>query len=153
MLDIFCFFLIKKVLICTSFWAFAILQILIFTIFFLLKAKKTKTFPYLKIEKFDFEYLSEMITFLKRVFAFSEIVDSKLIGLIIFLNANILTGLINLSIITKMLSTFSSLIVLILHAFVSIGSGYSIYYFFKFYRNDKESEMIKSPITVICKLF
>ena len=69
-----------------------------------------------------------LIKLLERVFSFYEIIDAKLIGLIVFLVANLLTGLINLSIRTSAYNQYSSLAILHLHALASVGSGYLIYY-------------------------
>ena len=138
-----------KVLISTFLWAFAILQIYVITMFFIVKTKKSQEFPYIQIEKYDLENLPAMISILQRAFAFFEIIDSKLIGLIIFLNSNILTGLVNLSINTRNVSPINSILFLILHAFLSVGSGYLVYFYFKFYKNYHSVQVniqIKAPV-------
>ena len=144
-------------MICTAFWAFSILQIYVITMFFIVKTKKSQEFPYIQIEKYDLENLPAMISILQRAFGFSVIIDSKLIGLIIFLNSNILTGLVNLSIYTRDVPPIVSLIILILHAFLSVGSGYLVYYYFKFYRNNNKTKNIlisdTRSILCACKLF
>jgi hypothetical protein len=136
-------FIKKKVMISTFLWAFAILLIYILTTL-LLTTKQTE--KYFQVEMVDEEVMPALVKILERTFAFFEIVDSKLIGLIIFLNSNILTGIINLSIDTKNVSTVGSLLILISHAFISVGSGYSIYYYFKFYRFNREFILIKNII-------
>jgi hypothetical protein len=149
-------------MICTSFWAFSILQIYVITMFFILKTKKSQKLPYIQIERYDLENLPAMVKILQSAFGFSEIVDSKLIGLIIFLNSNILTGLVNLSINTRDVSPINSLLILILHAIISVFGGYSIYYYFKFYRNNNKTKdaegdsiLISDARSVLCacKLF
>jgi uncharacterized membrane protein len=138
-----------KVLISTFLWAFAILQLYMITMFFIVKTKKSQEFPYIQIEKYDLENLPAMISILQRAFAFYEIIDSKLIGLIIFLNSNILTGLVNLSIDTRNVSPINSILILILHAFLSVGSGYLVYFYFKFYKNSHSVQVniqIKAPV-------
>ena len=132
-------------MISTFLWAFAILLIYTITTL-LLRTKQTENSQYFQVEKVDEEVMPVLIKILERTFAFYEIVDSKLIGLIIFLNSNILTGIINLSIDTKNVSNVGSLLILIFHAFFSIGSGYSIYYYFKFYRFNREFILIKNII-------
>ena len=66
--------------------------------------------------------LNHQITNITRLlesgYSFFEIVDSKLVGLSIFLFANVLTGLINLSIYTRTVSDLLSLVILIMHSFV-----------------------------------
>ena len=136
-------------MICTAFWAFSILQIYVITMFFIVKTKKSQEFPYIQIEKYDLDNLPAVISILQRAFGFSEIVDSKLIGLIIFLNSNILTGLVNLSIDTRNVSPTNSILILILHAFLSVGSGYLVYFYFKFYKNSHSVQVniqIKAPV-------
>ena len=133
-------------MISTFLWAFIILIIYVVTISLLLTAKETEKSQYFVIEKLDLEILPVLITVVKRAFAFYEIVDSRFIGLIIFLNANILTGLINLSINTKKTLPPISLLILILHAFLSIGSGYLVYYYFKFYRSENNLRSIKNIV-------
>ena len=121
-------------MISTFLWAFAILLVSMVTIL-LIFITKTQDTNLLRIYQMDSEYLSSILTLLKKTFAFYEIIDGKLIGLIVFLVSNILTGLINLSIGTKFVSILTSLVILVMHAFLSVGSGYLVYFYFKFFKN------------------
>ena len=76
--------------------------------------------------------ITNIIKLLEEAYSFVEIIDSKLVGLCIFLIANVLTGLINLSIDTRNVSDFLSLIILSLHALASVGIALSGYYYLYF---------------------
>lgn len=66
---------------------------------------------------------------LENVYSMSIIIDSKFIGLILFLVANISTGLVNLSISTENCISFISLVILQAHAFLSVGISFYVYIF------------------------
>ena len=91
--------------------------------------------------------ITNIIQLLENTYSFVEIVDSKLVGLCIFLIANVLTGLINLSIFTRTVSDFLSLIILIMHSFASVGIAFSGYYYLYFKsRNDFSNEKVNHNI-------
>ena len=136
-------FFFLKIMISTFLWAFAILIVCMITKFLFLLAKRSEKN---QIQQFDdyesIEFktrLQVIMSLLKRIFSFYEIIDSKFIGLIVFLNSNILTGLVNLSTDTKEFSVFGSMVILILHAFASVGSGYLIYLGFKYLKRRKST--------------
>lgn len=69
---------------------------------------------------------------LEKAFSFVILVDSKLIGLTIFLIANLFTGFINLTLTTAKLSHLLSLIILLLNSFLSSAFPLGFYYYKKF---------------------
>lgn len=77
------------------------------------------------------------IFFLENAFSFVDLVDSKLIGLAVFLIANVFTGLVNLAFETKKLPTFTSLFILFANSFVSTLIPFVFYYYY-FIRNNKK---------------
>lgn len=91
--------------------------------------------------------ITNITKLLENAYSFFEIVDSKLVGLCIFLIANVLTGLINLSIYTRTVSDYFSLIILILHSFASVGFAFSGYYYLYFKRrNHFSNEKVNNNI-------
>ena len=83
------------------------------------------------------EYQHIIVNLLNKIFSFYETIDSKLIGLIVFLNSNLLTGLVNLTIDTREVRAFGSVMILILHALASVGSGFLIYHLFNILKKKK----------------
>ena len=74
-----------------------------------------------------------------KIFSFPYIVDSKFIGLIVFLLSNLLTGLINLTMDTLVVSNFYSFLILNAYAFVAYFFPYLAYYYFYFYNKNKKN--------------
>lgn len=68
--------------------------------------------------------------YLENSFSFVEVVDSKMIGLFIFLISNVFTGLINLSFKTREMSDLFALIILGLNSFISTLIPFIFYYFY-----------------------
>ena len=83
----------------------------------LLKRSKLKN----NISKTDLEPF--MVRIMDKTEFFQKNIDSKYIGLIVFLNSNILTGVFNLAFDSEHFSTFSSLLIIFLHGFISVGSA------------------------------
>ncbi len=74
-----------------------------------------------------------------KIFSFPYIVDSKFIGLIVFLLSNILTGLINLTTNTLVVSNVYSFLILNLYTFVAYFLPYLGYYYY--YNNNKNKKI------------
>ena len=74
---------------------------------------------------------------MNKIFFFQKMIDSDMIGLIIFLNSNILTEIIKSKINTTNASPFESLTILIFHSFVSVGSGFLIYSVIEFLKSKR----------------
>ena len=89
--------------------------------------------------------ITNIIQLLQNTYSFVEIVDSKLVGLSIFLIANVLTGLINLSIYTRTVSDLLSLVILIMHSFASVGIAFSGYYYLYFKNGNNFSNEKVNP--------
>ena len=91
--------------------------------------------------------ITNITKLLENTYSFFEIVDSKLVGLSIFLIANIIIFVINLNINTKYFSDFFSLIILIMHSFASVGIAFSGYYYLYFKsRNNFSNEKVNHNI-------
>jgi hypothetical protein len=88
----------------------------------LLKRSKLKNnLSYYLISTTDLEPF--VVRIMEKTEFFQKNIDSKYIGLIVFLNSNILTGYFNLAFNSEDFSTVSSLLIIILHGFISIGSA------------------------------
>ena len=126
-------------------WAFAIFGVYIITKLLILSLKRTENYQdhqsedneSIKLKK----YQHIIVNLLNTTFSFYEIIDSKLIGLIVFLNSNLLTGLVNLTIDTREVRAFGSVMILILHALASVGSGFLIYHLFNILKNRKKEQI------------
>jgi hypothetical protein len=68
-----------------------------------------------------------IVNLLESIYSMSIIIDSKFIGLILFLVANISTGIVNLNLNTKVFDTFYSLFILHVHSFIFVLISFLIY--------------------------
>jgi len=93
---------------------------------FLLKRNHTSSTNTVDIR----QHVINLIYLLESAFQFVETVDSKFIGLLIFLIANLSTGVVNMTLFTLSLSDFDSICILHLHSFVSTAIPFSLYYFY-----------------------
>ena len=66
---------------------------------------------------------------LLKVFSFPHIVDSKFVGLVVFLISNLLTGIVNLSINTLYVANVSAFIIICIYNFVVYFLPYLGYYY------------------------
>jgi hypothetical protein len=82
----------------------------------------------------DLNFKENTIRLLNKIFNFQKMIDSQLIGLIVFLNSIILTEIINANIDTKNASSFKSLVILVSYSLVSVGSGFMVFTIFKFFK-------------------
>jgi hypothetical protein len=71
--------------------------------------------------------INQLIFILERAFWFFEIMDSKFIGLLVFLLANILTLATNLAISPSTYSTSSAILILLFHSFISTFIPFMFY--------------------------
>ena len=76
--------------------------------------------------------ITNITKLLESAYSFFEIVDSKLVGLCIFLIANIFIFVINLNINAKNFSDFFSLIILSMYSFASVSIPFLGYYYLFF---------------------
>ena len=109
-------------MVCSFLWALIIFGIYgrVVIYWMLLKRSKLKnSFSHYLVSKTDLEPFVERI--LEKTEIFQKNIDSKYIGLIVFLNSNILTGVFNLAFNSEDFSTVSSLLIIILHGFISVG--------------------------------
>lgn len=65
-------------------------------------------------------------------FSFAKIIDSKFVGLIVFLISNLMTGIINLNIKTIYVSDIYALIIILFYIFLTFGSSFIFYRIFIF---------------------
>ena len=105
-------------------WAYSLLGILFVT--------KLLTHLTLKLQVDDSSLIDSqkrlvIVNLLESVYSMSTIIDSKFIGLILFLTANISTGFVNLTVKTESVSSCMSLIILHGHVFFSVGISFWIY--------------------------
>ena len=70
-----------------------------------------------------------LIYLLENSFSFVEIIDSKFIGLFIFVFANILTGLVNLTMHPHERSEFEGYFIMCVYTFLSLFVPFFYYYF------------------------
>lgn len=77
------------------------------------------------------------IFFLDNAFSFVDVVDSKLIGLSVFLVANVFTGLVNLTFDSKQLPNVCSLLILFINSVVSTFLPFCFYYYY-FLKNKRK---------------
>jgi hypothetical protein len=75
---------------------------------------------------------------LRQICSFVEIVDSKFIGLFVFLLCNVLTGLVNLSINTLNTKDNVAMIILNIYCLVSFGVPYLVYFLTKAHRKKSD---------------
>jgi hypothetical protein len=68
-----------------------------------------------------------IVNLLESIYSMSIIIDSKFIGLILFLVANISTGIVNLNLNTKVFDTFYSLFILHVHSFIFVLISFLVY--------------------------
>ena len=68
-----------------------------------------------------------IVNLLESIYSMSIIIDSKFIGLILFLVANISTGIVNLNLNTKVFDTFYSLFILHVHSVIFVLISFFIY--------------------------
>ena len=80
----------------------------------------------------------DLIHQLRQVCSFVEIVDSKFIGLFVFLLSNVLTGLINLSINTLNVKDNVAMLILNAYCLVSFGIPYFSYFMTKIFRKKSD---------------
>jgi hypothetical protein len=83
------------------------------------------------------EFSENLVDLLSKCYSFIEIVDSKLIGLVLFLIANIFTGIINLSIDNDAVGWFYSILILSLNSILSRLVPVIFYYMFKLNKSNK----------------
>ena len=91
-------------------------------------------------------FILNVTVLLEKAYSFVSIIDSKLVGLAVFLIANIFTGLINLTIATVRVSTSLALLILFINALVSTFIPFLVYYLFyrranKIYQNNYVSSL------------
>jgi len=126
-------------MISTFLWAFSILIFYTIARLIPLLLNQNEKTICSETDKFDDFYLKEnsiiLIRLLNKIFYFQKMVDSKLIGPIVFLNSIILTEIINANINTKNASSFQSLVILISYSLVSVGSGFSIFNILEFFKS------------------
>lgn len=130
-------------MISTLLWALAILclyaRILIFRR--VLKRAGNFFFKDKSITKANLEHFGNDLFIINRILkesdSFQTNIDSKFIGLIIFLNSNMLTGVFNMVFSSSSFSTLGSLLIISLHGFISIGSGCFIQDYFTRIKNKK----------------
>lgn len=79
--------------------------------------------------------LNQLIFILEKAFWFFEIMDSKFIGLLVFLLANVLTLCANLAISPPSYSTSSAVFILIFHSSISTFIPF-LYYKLKYFRQN-----------------
>lgn len=72
--------------------------------------------------------------FLENAFSFVDVLDSKMIGLSVFLISNVFTGLVNLSMRTRIIADVFALLILFLNSFVSTLIPF-VFYFYCFLKN------------------
>jgi hypothetical protein len=68
-----------------------------------------------------------IVNLLESTYSMSIIIDSKFIGIILFLVANISTGIVNLNLNTKVFDTFYSLVLLHVHSLIFVLISFFIY--------------------------
>jgi hypothetical protein len=80
-------------------------------------------------------FISNVCSSLDLSFSFPTIVDSKLVGLAMFLVANLFTGVVNLSMTAGAASTQLALFILCLNSIVYTFIPFLLYYFYMLNRN------------------
>jgi len=108
------------------FWMLTLLAILILALIsynFIQKCSRGNRTPSEKKTFVNLIYLME------NSFSFVEIIDSKLIGLFIFVFANLLTGLVNLIMNPHEKSEFEGYCIMCVYTFLSLFIPFLYYYF------------------------
>ena len=117
-------------------WAFGMLVIYALIMIMHVVFKKAPGSTFSSLHKQESEML--IISMLNLLFYFQQIIDSKYVGLIVFLNANIFTGLFNMIFNAKYFSTNVSLLIISLYGILSIGSGCLVYDIIDYCKNKKK---------------
>ena len=94
-------------------------------------------------EKVDLDQMDKQIFIEKellKVFSFPYIIDSKFIGLVVFLISNLLTGFVNLSMNTLYVSGFYSFLILCAYNFMAYFIPFMGYYYFYCVYNKKKAD-------------
>ncbi len=65
------------------------------------------------------------------IFSYIKIIDSKFVGLYIFLISNLLTGLVNLTIQTIYLNALNSFAIITIYMVIIISTSYFVYFYKK----------------------
>ena len=116
----------KKVMSGTFFWMITLLAILILTLIsynFIQKCSRGDRIPSEK------KIFVNLIYLLNNSFSLIEIIDSKFIGLFIFVLANIFTGLVNLTMHPHKRSEFEGYFIMCVYTFLSLFIPFFYYYF------------------------
>ena len=122
-------------MISTFLWSFSILIFYLMARLITLLFSQSENSISLELVKCDdLNFKENTIRLLNKIYNFQKMIDSQLIGLIVFLNSIILTEIINANIDTKNASSFKSLVILVSYSLVSVGSGFLIFTIFKFFK-------------------
>lgn len=121
-------------------WLLSLLIPLFITLIVQKLIKKSSAFNYgqskltqLKTNQEIKTRLYQLIFILEKAFWFFEIMDSKFIGLFVFLLANVLTLCTNLAISPSSYSTSSAILILFMYSFISTFIPF-VYYKLKHFR-------------------
>ena len=79
---------------------------------------------------------------INQTFSFAKLLDSKFIGLILFMVSNLMTGIINLNIKTIYTSDFISMIIILCYIFCSFFISYFFYNIFNL-KEKKKTDKLK----------
>jgi hypothetical protein len=112
----------------TLLWLLNLLSAIFIAKFFsyLLKKNHAKSMSTVDIR----QRVINLIYLLESAFQFVETVDSKFIGLLVFLIANLSTGIVNMTMFALNLSDLDSILILHFHSLVSTAIPFSLYYFY-----------------------
>lgn len=121
----------------TFFWMVTLLAILILTIisFHFIQRCADRKVP---TEK---KVLVNLFYFLENAFSFVEIIDSKFIGLLIFVLANWLTGLVNITLHPHSQSDIVGYIILSVYTLLSLIIPF-MFYFYNAQKNARSEQRI-----------
>ena len=114
----------------TGLWACAILAISLLSllIIYLIQRENNFTNELKNLIEFD-DFTKSVINILDRSFSFIIILDSKLIGLVIFILSNVGNGILNLFFNLSSLSSSMAILVSCLNLFTSTLVPFTIFYF------------------------